>query len=214
MTQKLEERKFLLECIEMYETLPALWNTKCKDYSNREKKNQQYDILLLKYKERFPKADKTELIKKFNSLRKNFRKELKKLNDFGKSGAGADDVSEPTLWYFDQMKFLTNTSEPCSSQSSMNYDVKNDIEESYVSAQKQICAVWKNLIIPKTRNNWVTPIYRRKSGKIYVLRQIVNIFLQMIQKNSLKYKNKMKKIFKIFKKINRHIKCKRDYYHV
>ena len=33
-----EERKFILEVIEVYRSLPALWNVKSKDYSNRTKK--------------------------------------------------------------------------------------------------------------------------------------------------------------------------------
>jgi hypothetical protein len=33
-----DERKFILECIEVYQSLPALWNVKSKDYSNRMKK--------------------------------------------------------------------------------------------------------------------------------------------------------------------------------
>jgi len=56
--------------------------------------------------ERFPDADKNQLIKKFNSLRTNFRKELKRIKDSEKSGTGADDVVEPTLWDFEEMKFL------------------------------------------------------------------------------------------------------------
>jgi hypothetical protein len=35
---KEDERKFILECIEVYHSLPALWNVKSKDYSNRTKK--------------------------------------------------------------------------------------------------------------------------------------------------------------------------------
>jgi hypothetical protein len=37
-TAKEEERKFILECIKVYNYLPALWNIKSKDYSNRIKK--------------------------------------------------------------------------------------------------------------------------------------------------------------------------------
>jgi uncharacterized protein YfbU (UPF0304 family) len=33
---KEDESKFILECIEVYHSLPALWNV--KDYSNRMKK--------------------------------------------------------------------------------------------------------------------------------------------------------------------------------
>jgi hypothetical protein len=35
---KEDERKFILECIEVYHSLPALLNVKSKDYSNRIKK--------------------------------------------------------------------------------------------------------------------------------------------------------------------------------
>ena len=38
-------------------------------------------------------------------MRTNFRKEMKRIKDSEKSGTGAD-VVEPTLWYFDEMKFL------------------------------------------------------------------------------------------------------------
>ncbi|KAF5294809.1 hypothetical protein FQA39_LY00293 [Lamprigera yunnana] len=95
--EKDEERKFILECIEVYHSLPALWNIKSKDYSNRMKKNEQYNNLLRKYREYYPDADKAQLVKKFNSLRTNFRKEIKRIKDSEKSGAGTDDIIEPTL---------------------------------------------------------------------------------------------------------------------
>jgi hypothetical protein len=60
---KEDERKFILECIEVYHSLPALWNVKSKDYSNRFfLKKEQYECLL-KYRERFPNSDKNQLIK-------------------------------------------------------------------------------------------------------------------------------------------------------
>jgi hypothetical protein len=51
------------------------------------------------------------LIKKFNSLPTNFRKELKRIKDSEKSGTGADDVVEPALWYFEETKFLIGQEE-------------------------------------------------------------------------------------------------------
>ena len=45
------------------------------------KKNEKYEHLLRKYRERFPDADKDQLTKKFNSLRTNFRKELKRIKN-------------------------------------------------------------------------------------------------------------------------------------
>jgi hypothetical protein len=46
--------------------------------------------MLHKYRDRFPDADKNQLIKKFNSLLTNFRKELKWLKDSEKSDTGAN----------------------------------------------------------------------------------------------------------------------------
>jgi hypothetical protein len=69
------------------------------------KKEEQYEHLLRKYRERLPDADKNQSIKKFNSLHTNFRRELKRIKDSEKSGTGADDVVEPALWYFEKWSF-------------------------------------------------------------------------------------------------------------
>ncbi|XP_064635774.1 blastula protease 10-like [Lineus longissimus] len=75
---KLEERQFMLTCIELYRELPALWKVKSKEYSDRNKKDAAYQTLLEKYRERYPKASRDDLTKKLNSLRTNYRKELNK----------------------------------------------------------------------------------------------------------------------------------------
>jgi hypothetical protein len=57
MKPKYDDRKFILERIEVYHSLPTLWNVNSKDYSNSIK-NEQYEHLLRKYRERFPDSDK------------------------------------------------------------------------------------------------------------------------------------------------------------
>jgi hypothetical protein len=83
----------------------------------QNKKMNSNEHLFRKYRERFPDADKNELIKKFNSLHTNFRKELKRIQDSEekKCVTGAHDVVEPKLWYFEEMKFLISQEEPCTS---------------------------------------------------------------------------------------------------
>ena len=114
MGDKNAEKGFILEFIEVYRSLPALWDVKCKDYCNRSKKGEQYEVLIEKYRENYPDAEKQDVIKKINSLRTNFRKELNRIRNAEKSGAGADDV-EPTLWYFEEMRFLVTQEIPTSS---------------------------------------------------------------------------------------------------
>nr|CAI5860557.1 unnamed protein product [Callosobruchus analis] len=95
----------------VYRSLPALWGVKSRDYSNRIKKNEQYEELLRKYKGKYPDAEKQQLAKKINSLRTNFRKELKRISDSERSGIGAGDVVEFSLWYFEEMRFLIGLEE-------------------------------------------------------------------------------------------------------
>lgn len=117
---KLKEREFICECIQLYRELPSLWNVKCKEYHDRDKKNNAYETLLSKYKEMFSQASKDDVKKKFNSLRTNYRKELKKHLQSMKSGSSTDDVYEPTLWYFKEMLFLKDLESASDSQSSMD----------------------------------------------------------------------------------------------
>ena len=102
----------------------------------QNEKKEQYEHLLRKYRERFPDADKNQLIKKFNSLRTNFRKEMKWIKDSEKSGTGADDVVEPTLWYFEEMKFLIGQEEPCTSLNTIQ------IGEEGEQSQKILKIIW------------------------------------------------------------------------
>jgi hypothetical protein len=76
-SSKNEKRGFtcILECIWDYKSLPALWNAKSKEYSNRQGgKKDAYAILLDKYRYRYPERKGEAVTKKCNSLRLKFRK--------------------------------------------------------------------------------------------------------------------------------------------
>ncbi|XP_067637738.1 uncharacterized protein [Eurosta solidaginis] len=87
------EQKFTLEFIEIYQGLPALWDVNSVDYSDREYKNIQYQILLEKYKERYPHANINDVKKKINCLRTNYRRDIRRGPPYA-------------LFYFDKMNFL------------------------------------------------------------------------------------------------------------
>jgi len=44
-------KDFWEDFIELYRNHSCLWNVKCKDYSNKIKRNSSYEILLKKLKE-------------------------------------------------------------------------------------------------------------------------------------------------------------------
>ncbi|KAK4879847.1 hypothetical protein RN001_007993 [Aquatica leii] len=125
MVSKKMKRMFMLVCIELYQTLPALWKVQSKEYSKRILKNQQYNIVLTKYREKYSDADR----KKLNSiLRTKFRKKLKLIKDSKKSGAGVDDVVEPMLWYFEKMMFLHDQKAPPTLKNTMSSQNEDKIE--------------------------------------------------------------------------------------
>lgn len=121
-----EEKQFFLEFIEFYQTFPALWDTFSKDYCDRKLKNDQYTILLEKYKEWDPEATQEDMKKKINTLRTNYRREVKRLSQQNKSGAGAEDSTEPNLYYFKAMDFLRSCETPRRSISSINLDINDN----------------------------------------------------------------------------------------
>ncbi|KAF5288478.1 hypothetical protein FQR65_LT02130 [Abscondita terminalis] len=63
-------REFLTAFIELYETFLCFWRVKSKDYSDRDQKGEAYGILVEKYKEIDPAANRETIVKKWNSLRK------------------------------------------------------------------------------------------------------------------------------------------------
>lgn len=128
-----EERTFILECIRLYRALPSLWKIKSDEYSNRNKKSQDYKILLHKYQEKYPNATVDDIKKRFNALRTNFRKELRKIASSKKSGAGAEDVVESTLWYYEEMSFLREQEMPSDSINTIDEEDCEDLIEENVS---------------------------------------------------------------------------------
>jgi len=116
----------LRDFISKYKDLKCLWNIQCKDYSNRDKKKDAYSELLVVYKLIKPEASIDDVKKKINTLRSNFRKELKKIHDSKRSGAGADDIYQPSSWLFEELSFLADLEKPVDSISSINYDTNND----------------------------------------------------------------------------------------
>ncbi|XP_055622402.1 uncharacterized protein LOC129765969 [Toxorhynchites rutilus septentrionalis] len=50
--------------------------------------------------------------RKINTLRSNYRKELKRIEDSKRSGTGADDVYSPSSWVFHALQFLSKFEQP------------------------------------------------------------------------------------------------------
>ncbi|EDW79953.1 uncharacterized protein Dwil_GK18054 [Drosophila willistoni] len=100
-----ENRQYLRTFIQMYKDLPVLWDTSLRDYTNREKRAEAYQRLVPIY--HYLKRDATveDVKKKINTLRTNYRKELKVVESAIRSGS----LHTPRCWTFQELDFLRNT---------------------------------------------------------------------------------------------------------
>lgn len=102
-----KEKQFWLEFLDLYKSMPCLWNVKIKDYNNRELKNKCYDKMIVKLRVIDPDANREKVVRKINVFRTNYKRDLKKLQKSKKSESGVQ--FESSLWYFDKLRFLEET---------------------------------------------------------------------------------------------------------
>ena len=98
--------------ISKYEGLPILWNPTDPNYKNKTERNAALLKLLSIYQECKPGATIADVRRKINTLRCNFRKELKRIEESKRSSAEADDVYSPSSWVFHALKFINKYEQP------------------------------------------------------------------------------------------------------
>lgn len=93
---------------------PCLWEVRCVDYKNRNKKVDAYEMHANKYK-----ISVSDIEKKIQMLKNQFRREHKKLLDSERSGASPKQVN----WFgYERLLFLLQGYE---SRGSRSTDVGN-----------------------------------------------------------------------------------------
>ncbi|KAK5639433.1 hypothetical protein RI129_011925 [Pyrocoelia pectoralis] len=92
--------KSMRDFITAYETLPVLWNTNLTSYKYKNKRKEAMEKLLKYFEKVQPGATVKDLSKKMNSIRVNFRKEMKKVIASKKSGSDPDSVYVPSSWMY------------------------------------------------------------------------------------------------------------------
>ncbi|PIO39251.1 hypothetical protein AB205_0057550 [Aquarana catesbeiana] len=92
--------------IDRYRDMRNLWEVKNPLYRNKPARKASLEILLQFVKTQVSDADIEFVEKKIGSLRSKYRKKLKKVQASMKSGAAAEDVYVPSLWYYNRMWFL------------------------------------------------------------------------------------------------------------
>lgn len=108
MPDKFTSPDFLPQFIDMYRQLPCLWKVTSKEYSNRDKKHEALCKLAELCKAVCPNPTVDYVRNKISNIRTVFKKELNKVRESQKSGAGTDEIYIPRLWYYESLRFLTD----------------------------------------------------------------------------------------------------------
>ncbi|KAB0795815.1 hypothetical protein PPYR_09876 [Photinus pyralis] len=83
-----------------------MYKIKSANYKNRNLRKKALDAIqseLIKIK---PDVTIQKIQNKFQSLKQNANKEFKKCNNSKRSGADQDAVIEPSLWYYEMLRFI------------------------------------------------------------------------------------------------------------
>ncbi|KAH8259516.1 hypothetical protein KR026_005816 [Drosophila bipectinata] len=96
------DRKFWTEFLQLYRSLPAVWQTRSPEYSIRSLKTAGYESLVQKLREVEPEANRLLVVKKINSFRTNFRRDVRRRDQCLAKG----QPFQSTLWYFEILGFL------------------------------------------------------------------------------------------------------------
>ncbi|CAH0555613.1 unnamed protein product [Brassicogethes aeneus] len=107
MVNKMEwSRDLTLALIEQYETYPCLYDTKHKFYSNKHARTDKLQKITDELKNIDGRVTVDDVKKKLTSLRQSFSHENTKMHDSQKSGAGTEEMYEPSVWWYEKLLFL------------------------------------------------------------------------------------------------------------
>ncbi|XP_068148551.1 uncharacterized protein [Drosophila tropicalis] len=106
-SERFSIRKFWREFLAVYQQMPELWDVDHANYRNKELKNKAYNVLEVKLREVQPNATRSDVGRRINIFRTNYRREqlrLMKQKELGLHG----DLCKPSLWFYHDMEFLSH----------------------------------------------------------------------------------------------------------
>lgn len=94
-------KKWLTEFLLMYKSCECLWDSEHEDYLNKKAKDDCYLKLVKKFNEHQPGTAR-DVRAKLTTCRKCYMREKRRLQ--------LDPKRTPSLFYYDQLKFIDNVS--------------------------------------------------------------------------------------------------------
>ncbi|PIO34732.1 hypothetical protein AB205_0133740, partial [Aquarana catesbeiana] len=110
--KQFKDPEFMGNFIDKYRDMRNLWEVKNSLYRIKPARKASLEKLLEYVKTQIPNADIEFVERKIGSLRSTYRKELNKVHASMRSGAAAEDMYVPSLWYYSRMQFLKTRWKP------------------------------------------------------------------------------------------------------
>lgn len=101
-----KDADFLTDFIQKWKEHPVLWQTKSTINKNKDAREKARQSMLVFVKTRVPNATTATVKNKINSIRGTYRAQRVQVLASMRSGAAADSIYKPTLWYYSQLQFL------------------------------------------------------------------------------------------------------------
>ncbi|XP_044751253.1 uncharacterized protein LOC123311403 [Coccinella septempunctata] len=105
MSLSTNNRQWVTELIELFKSEPCLWKVNSEEFKDCEKRDRAYEKIVNKVREVESGADKETAWAKIESLRSEYREELKKVIETKSEFTGIEKYV-PDLWFFPLMRFL------------------------------------------------------------------------------------------------------------
>lgn len=121
--------EYTIPFLESYRRHECLWNTLLADYKNQTMRRRAIESMIEDLRPLMSKEDLHLLTEKslgfkIKSLRSSYHKELKKIEQSEKSGAGVLDVYKPRLFWFELAdSFLRKSCRPTPSSSNLGVSI-------------------------------------------------------------------------------------------
>ncbi|KAF5271851.1 hypothetical protein FQA39_LY07991 [Lamprigera yunnana] len=112
-------REQVIIIIDGHRKHPCLYAVKSKNYKNKHARTQALEKILKDVRTVKPEVSILEIKNKFNALKTNFMMEHRKMQKLQRSGAGDEDISVPSLWYFENLLFVLEHATPRASYDSI-----------------------------------------------------------------------------------------------
>ena len=123
--------EYMIPLLQSYRRNECLWNNTLKDYSNTVKRANAIARVVEDLRPHLRAADlhlldADRVAKKLNSTRTAYRRELKKIEESERSGAGANDIYVPKLVWFNLADtFLRRACRPTPSISNLRVSIES-----------------------------------------------------------------------------------------